>query len=142
VIYLDTSALAKKYIRNEPGHEKVIEIVGSEQGPPVSSALTRLEMISALTRRKNDIAGYEGAIDAFNDDWNSFLVWAIDDETLSGAADLILRHKLRAADSIHLATLICIRQHLKGKMLFLCSDKELFAAAEAEGFHALDPSFD
>jgi uncharacterized protein len=139
VIYLDTSALAKKYIRNESGHEKVIEIIKSGKGHPVSSALTRLEMISAFTRRKSEIAGYDSVIDAFNYDWDSFVVWAIDDETLNMAADLIMKHKLRSADSIHLATALGIRQHMKGKLLFVCSDRELLAAAEAEGIKALDP---
>lgn len=139
MIYFDTSALAKKYLKKEEGRSKVIGLLESNQERLVSSALTQLEIVSALTRRRKEIAGFEKAVEAFNDDWDAFIVWAIDNEVIEDAIGMIGLYGLKAADAIHLATARNMRNHMKDQMLVVSSDQELLAAAEQEGLPIFNP---
>jgi predicted nucleic acid-binding protein len=139
VIYFDTSALAKKYLKKEKGRGKVIELLESNPQHLVSSALTNLEILSALTRRQREISGFDKALQSFSEDWESFIVWTIDDSLIGSAAALIRIHRLKAADAIHLATACSIRKHIKDRLLFVSSDQELLTAADKEGLLVLDP---
>ena len=140
MIYLDTSAFAKKYFTSEKGHGKIIEIIKANPHKLFSCALTYIEALSALTRRKHEIRDYDEAIIVLKDDWDAFSVWGIDDEILTSAADLITLHRLRSADAIHLATALSIRRHMKGTPLFVCNDSDLGQAAEKEGLSVFDPT--
>jgi uncharacterized protein len=140
MIYFDTSAFAKKYFTNETGHGKVLEILKTNPAKLFTSALTYIEALSALTRRKHEIRDYDEAISALRDDWDAFSVWAIDDEILTSAAELITIHRLRSADAVHLATALSISRHMKGSALFVCSDTDLAQAAEEEGLSVIDPT--
>ncbi len=139
MIYFDTSALAKKYLKKEHGRGKVVELLESNPQHLVSSALTNLEITSALTRRQREISGFDKAMQSFSDDWESFIVWSIDDTLIASAANLIRLYKLKAADAIHLATACSIKGHIKDRLLFVSSDQELLAAANKEGFLVIDP---
>ena len=132
MIYFDTSALAKKYFINEKGHGEILKILKAHPHKLFSSALTYIEALSALTRRKHEIRDYEEAIITLKDDWDVFSVWAIDDEILTSAADLITHHRLRAA--------LSIRKHMKEPPLFVCNDAELAQAAKKEGLSVIDPA--
>lgn len=140
MIYFDTSALAKKYFINEKGHGKILKILRANPHKLLSSALTYIEALSALTRRKHEIRDYDEVIITLKDDWDVFSVWAIDDEILTSAADLITHHRLRSADAIHLATALSIRKHMKEPPLFVCNDAELIQAAKKEGLSVIDPA--
>lgn len=129
MIYFDTSALAKKYLKKEKGRKKVIELLESNPERLVSSALTQLEIISALTRRRKEIAGFGRAIEAFATDWDTFFIWAIDNEVIDDAIGLIGLYGLKAADAIHLATARNIRRHIKDQVLVVTSGHELLSAA-------------
>lgn len=139
MIYFDTSALAKKYLKKEKGRSKVIELLDSNPQHLASSTLTNLEITSALTRRQREISGFDKAMQSFSDDWGLFIVWTIDDALLASAVALIRLYKLKAADAIHLATACSIRKHIKDRLLFVSSDQELLAAANKEGFLVIDP---
>jgi predicted nucleic acid-binding protein len=139
MIYFDTSALAKKYLKSEKGRSKVLELLESNPQHLVSSALTQLEVISALTRRQKDVSGFEQAIEAFNNDWEAFIVWTIDDEAIADAISLVRLYRLKAADAIHLATARSVVHHTKDKLLVVSSDQELLAAANKEGLLVVDP---
>jgi predicted nucleic acid-binding protein len=139
MIYFDTSALAKKYLKREKGRQKVLENLEANPGRLVSSALTQLEVVSALTRRRSDISGYERAVEVFNRDWETFIVWAIDEELIAIAVDLIKVHRLKAADSVHLATALSIQRHIKERLILVSSDQELLTAANKEGLFVSDP---
>jgi predicted nucleic acid-binding protein len=139
MIYFDTSALAKKYLKKEKGRNRVIELLESNPQHIVSSALTNLEVISALTRRQKEISGFEKAVEAFHVDWETFIVWTIDGDVLDEAVDLIRLYRLKAADAIHLATARSVRSHTKDKVLVVSSDRELLEAAVREGLPVMDP---
>ena len=109
-VYLDTSALAKWYL-NEPGSEAFVAFIQAV-GMAVISTLTRTEIRSLLARRRRMgelDASLESVIYAtFQDDVSSghLLLYAVDDERLEEAANLIARYPefpLRTLDALHLA---------------------------------------
>jgi len=139
MIYFDTSALAKKYLKKEKGRSRTIELLETNPQDLVSSALTHLEVMSALTRRQKEIAGFEKAVEAFRDDWETFIVWAIDGDVINDAAALVRKHRLKAADAIHLATALSVRTHTKERLVLVSSDLALLSAAKKEGLVIVDP---
>lgn len=140
MIYFDTSALLKNYVKEEIGHRKVVDALVKNPQHLVASVLTRLELIAALTRRRNEIPEYEKVVRAFNDDWGVFIAWSIDDDLLVATEAIILKHGLRAADAIHLATALNVKKHTKDHLLFMSSCTELLKAASKEGLLVSDPT--
>jgi hypothetical protein len=50
---------------------------------------------------------------------------------------LLTRHALHAADAIHLASALLVRDGLNQPVTFACADAKLVAAARAEGLTAV-----
>ncbi len=123
MIYFDTSALAKKYIK-ETGSDKVIKIVAGEV--VATSKLTYPEMISTMVRRSKagDISSKELSelIGIFEDDYNYFALIDFSDEMLSLVKEILKRHFLKAADGIHLASALWLKNLINEKVTFVASD--------------------
>lgn len=110
LLYLDTSALARLYTR-EDGHEQVAAEYHHNTGI-VCHDITFVEMASALSgrRRRKLMAreAYERAWQAFAADWPTFRHVAIDPPLLADAAHLSAAHGLRAYDAVHLAAALAL----------------------------------
>lgn len=143
MIYFDTSAIAKKYIK-ETGSDEVIRIVDSEV--IATSKLTYPEMISTIVRRgrAGDISGKELSelISRFEDDWNYFALIDFTDEMLSLVKPVVKRHFLKAADGIHLASALWLKNSLAENITFVASDLNLLKAADMEGLHIINPQIE
>ncbi len=88
--YLDTSALIKRFVR-EQGSDTVAKLV--ESGEPVATAkIAFAEVYSGLTRRfrEGDLSGraYALVCRQFERDWAGFLRVDLHDEVLTLARDL------------------------------------------------------
>ncbi len=132
--YLDTSALIKRFVR-EQGSDTVAKLV--ESGEPVATAkIAFAEVYSGLTRRfrEGDLSGraYALVCRQFERDWGGFLRVDLHDEVLTLARDLIRRHPLRALDAIHLASALSLQKALGEEVAFAASDARLMRAAVAE----------
>jgi predicted nucleic acid-binding protein len=67
----------------------------------------------------------------------------ITETVLLRAVEIAREHRLRAADAVHLATAMDWREDLAlsgERVVFVASDLELLAAAEAAGFTVLNPA--
>lgn len=100
VLYVDTSALLKRYIR-ERDSEVAIELMGTD---PViaTSALTEVEVRRNLAR----LLGADDAARAkqgFTQDLDAFAVVALDATTCNHAARIAEQTLCRSLDSLHLA---------------------------------------
>lgn len=139
--YLDTSALAKKYIK-ESGSEKVKDILGKE-AIIATSKLTYAEMLSALIRRtrSGDISKSEAErfISDFENDWSEFYSVGVKDDIFSIIKRVIGLYSLRGVDSIHLASAVWLKEMLKEDIAFVASDANLLEAAQREGLHIINP---
>lgn len=145
--FLETSALAKRYILEE-GTPRVSQLVESGDSLLVSR-LALVEVASAAVRRTRagDIAedALTGLLQTLDDDFRRrFEVVELGGGTMSRSVDLIRVHALRAADGIQLACALIAAGSpgASSELMFVSSDRELNAAAETEGMTVLDPCRD
>lgn len=111
MIYFDSSALVKRYLR-EDGTDRVNEIIRST--PFIStSRLTYPEMLSAFARKykRGDILEREfhRAANKFETDWNYLFVIEFQNELLPLINKTVKEHYLRGADSVHLASALWLK---------------------------------
>lgn len=139
--FFDSSALVKRYVAEE-GREKVNSLV-EEAHLVIVSRLAYAEVFSALTRRRAAFAAgdaeFAAQIEEFRNDWCSFVVSDMNDETLGHVDRVIDKYRLRGADSIHLSTALWMRKELNPDIIFVASDKELLVAAREERFKVINP---
>jgi len=58
---------------------------------------------------------------------------------ISDARRLTLKHPLRAADAVHLSSVLMSRSLHGTDVRFVCSDRKLNDAAASEGLNVVDP---
>ena len=115
VIYVDTSALVKRYVQ-EKGTEVIDELF--EQRLPdeffALSTLAVLELKSALRRLlkggKLRPSQYRDSIADFSNDVPSVSIWlGVDNALAEEAAATLDRHPLRAGDALHFASVLRVK---------------------------------
>lgn len=135
--FVDTSALVKLYHREE-GTEILDGIVRNKNATIVISALSKIELTSALARkaRMNELtqAKYEDALRFFSDELSKFEVVPLNDEVLAGALNLIQKLAvttgLRTLDALQLSAGIIASK--RTEVMFVVSDKKLLRVAESQ----------
>jgi uncharacterized protein len=156
VLYLDSSALIKKYLV-EPGTPELQARLEQETdaGAVVfSSGLTYAEMhaIVARRRREQNLSEAEAAVihDRFDGDWvTSVTPVELSSAVLGFVRDIVKASPLRGADTLHLASALWLRDMTRlgvmpadysGPLTFVSSDKQLLAAARKQKILTFDPS--
>lgn len=144
--FLDTSALAKLYIR-EAGTEKMLRLAAQPDRPSlIILSLARVEFRAAVQRRlrSRDLTreNASSALAAFGEHLGSvYIVQHVTEAIIDKALDLIDRHDLRAYDSIQLAACLTLPvPQTEGRPTFTCADLRLLVAAEEEGWPVLNPA--
>jgi predicted nucleic acid-binding protein len=141
MIYFDSSALVKRYLREE-GNEAVKSIIGTTEVVSTSK-LTYPEILSAFMRkwRAHEIEKrpFQTAVDQFEDDWKHLLVIEFHDELLDVIKMLMQRYPLKAADSVHLSSVLWLEEAAKGNVTFVSSDVNLLKAAQVEKLKTINP---
>ena len=134
ILYLDTSALLKKYFK-EFGSAEVISR-WKEAVSIVTSSVTYAETMASFYRKKretginNELFG--AILNSFQTDWESFIRVEVTDD-LNGLIDKIVSvYPLRGFDAIHLASALVIHEKLPEDFLFACFDERLVHAAKME----------
>lgn len=142
MIYWDSSALIKKYLK-EDGSDTVLQWLSID---PVltTSQLTYAEVHATFARklRNKDISPktYEGTCSLFESDWKAMVIVRMEDKLLPKISSLLTRHPLRGADSVHLASALYVSEYSRCKSLpFACADKKLLQAAIDEGLSEWNP---
>jgi predicted nucleic acid-binding protein len=138
-IFIDTSALAKRYIQ-EPGSEELEDLFLSVAKKVFVSTLALPEFAAALGRKLRDkeILKQPAAIawKELEKDWQAlFIKIPLTKEIAESAVALATQHPLKGADAAHLATAMAA-----GASLFVASDQELMRASNKVGLEAYDPS--
>jgi uncharacterized protein len=135
ITYLDTSAMMKRYVR-ENGSEEVASLLQDAEFVG-ASALTRVEVASALNKAIR--VGWLTESDATNV-WRSFLVhWPsfvrldVTPSFLERASGLVWEYNLRAYDATHLAVAQMWQEAIGEKILFATYDKSLWEASRKSG---------
>ncbi len=143
ILYLDTSALVKLYIK-EPRSDLVRAYKGRAQ-EIATNVVAYTETYSAFRRafrveKRITKEGFKEAIHKFENDWRGggYTLVRVSDFILETARDLILKHGLRGFDGIHLASALFLKMN-GDEIWFGAFDSKLTEAAEKEGlFLAFD----
>ncbi len=139
--YADTSALARAFFPDEPGHRELRQMLLDGHEYVVTSELARLEFRRATfaahrDRRLTSPTGLLERFDATSGDHGSIGLIALEPQPVLGlATQLVERHPLRTLDAIHLA--VAIEESVvvapDDDLVFVTRDDRQAEAAEAEG---------
>lgn len=134
--YLDASALVK-LVLVERGSDDVADLwIGSDDTYASLFGYTELRaaVAAAIRGGRAGIASAAALRRGIEVVWSQVIGIGIDPPLVRAAGDLADRHRLRAADAIHLASAIRIRE---SDTAFVAFDGRLREAAAAEGFLVL-----
>ena len=144
--YLETSAVAKLYIR-EVGSDRVLALAArSAENRLAILSLTQVELRSAIRRREKaeDIAPHIAThlLETFGRHLETrFVTQPFNTAVLDFALALIDRHALRAFDAIQLGGYLAMKAAAGADApIFVSADQALLAAARADGLQVFDPS--
>jgi predicted nucleic acid-binding protein len=144
--FLDTSAVAKLYVR-EAGTDQMLALAGREDSPNlVIVSLCRVELCAAIRRRVRSsdlpLEDAQVALRSFQEHLSSiYIVQPVTEGVLQIAVDLLDRHELRAYDAVQLAACLSLSlPEYDRRATFVCADRRLCGAAEAEGLRVVNPS--
>lgn len=135
ILYLDTSALIKRYVA-EAGSADVVAIV--EQAESVASVLlTKVEMASAFSKavRLNWVekTAAESAWQDFLSHWQSFTRVTVTPNLVDQASSLAQEYGLRGYDATHLAAALTWQESLDTTVTLVTYDRELWSAGKKTG---------
>jgi predicted nucleic acid-binding protein len=141
MIYIDTSALAKRYIA-EKGSER-LHMLLSQHAVVATSRLTYAEILSAITRRHRaadvSIPDMVKVKKEFRADWERFTVVEVHAGVSQFVDRVIEKYALKASDSIHLSTALWLKHTTKQDLVFVASDIEILKRAKAERLEIHNP---
>lgn len=144
--YLDTSALVKLYVEEE-GTAFLLDLLAQyTEASFYVLAVSPLEFRSAVRRREaaGEIPGAVAAGVLARLERHLERRWLqvpMANAVLERAGRLVDRHGLRALDALQLAGCQTVAALPAGEpVAFVCADRELLAAAAAEGFRVIDPA--
>jgi predicted nucleic acid-binding protein len=139
ILYLDTSALVKRYF-DEKHSSEVISAWKSSLGI-ATSAVAYAELLAAVYRKASQVrvnrAQVENVVALFLEDWSSFIIVEVDNRLNETIHKVIASHALRGFDAIHLASALVIGSAVSDEFLFACYNDRLNHAARAEGLQTL-----
>ncbi|MGQ0601063.1 MAG: type II toxin-antitoxin system VapC family toxin [Anaerolineales bacterium] len=143
IVYLDASALVKRYLQ-ETGTEEVEALIDDAQITG-TALISRAEVVAALGKAarmslvKQDEAAR--AVQAFRTDWPALFRLRLDEATIAQADNLAWTHGLRGFDAVHLAAAQTWQDALTETIVFATYDKQLWHAAQQIGLNAWPPDF-
>jgi predicted nucleic acid-binding protein len=137
-IFLDTSALAKRYVQ-EPGSKELEKLFDSITPEVFISTLAFVEFAAAMGRklRNKEIVRMKAsqAIKELEEDWyNVFAKIPLDESLAETAASIALEYSLKGADAVHLAS-----AQATSVELFVASDDRLIRVAKKLGIDSYNP---
>jgi predicted nucleic acid-binding protein len=159
-LFLDASALAKRYLQEGISSQTVKRITSrsADWGGFIVSAIVHPEVVSAFATQvranslpivqRQIIARLPAVVAEFHREYGSgaFRILPVNEVILDDAARLIAAKptlNIGAADAIHLATAIEVRDRLDSSvsLVFVTADRGLAEAARKEGFAVFDPLY-
>ena len=139
--FWDTSALVPLVIAEKGSARSKVWL--REDSEVMVWTLTRVELLSALTRRRREKPESSAALLVARRDflraWESWSEVTAVDLTRLHAERLVEAHPLRAADALQLGAAWIAAEEDPGSLEFVTLDRNLATAAKREGFAVLGP---
>lgn len=132
MLYLDASALVKRYVEEE-GSELVVRAMDA------ANAWSMCRIGYVETVRAVAVAGGRKAIKKVEADWLSFDVVEVDSALAEHAAQLTLSAELRSLDALHLASALVLPPE---DLTVATWDARLHRAARDQGLQTLPAALD
>lgn len=135
ILYVDTSALVKLYVR-EAGSTTLRAHAGKADvlaTSVVAYAETRAAFARLRFSGSSNDARHDQRREQFGRDWDAFLRIEVDAEVLRRAGELAEFYGLRGFDSIHLASALWLAGRVSEQVDFAVFDRRLAAAAAKAG---------
>lgn len=134
IVYLDPSALVKRYVV-ERGSDAVEELIADAEA--LGTALvSRAEVVAAFAKavRTGTLEDEEAqqAREAFQTDWPDFVRLAISERVVARAADAAWDHGLRGYDALHLAAAVTWKDVQQAPLALATYDRRLWQAGREE----------
>lgn len=144
IVYFDTSALVKRYLR-ETDSDKVVALLNEAGRFFGSSVISKVEMSAAFQKAvRMNIVSSEAAVeiwDDFLDHWQRFARLRVTDATIERASDIAWKYGVRGYDSLHLAAALLWQETLGMKVLFAAFDRDLWRISRMTGLEAWPPDW-
>jgi uncharacterized protein len=139
ILYLDTTSLLRHYVREEASVAVDSWITHADFCSTSCASLT--EAASILARRppweRPSRVARARALDSLRDDWDDYIVVALDERR---AAEIAWRRHLRGLDAVHLAAAATLADLAAPiAVVFSSFDRELARAAREEGLGVIQP---
>ena len=136
IIYFDTSALVKRYLREEDS-DNVVALFNETDHLFGSVVLTQVEMAAAFQRAvRMDVASPKLAAEVWKDfleHWQAFTRLRIFAGTIERASENAWKYDLRGYDSLHLAAALLWQETLGVQITMATFDRELWTAGQNAG---------
>lgn len=131
ILYLDASALVKRYIAEKGSAQVNAWIAAAEM--VVTGLITRVEVAAAIARagRMKLISSDEtlAALRQFRSEWDSFQRLPVNENSVIRGDILAYEHNLRGYDGIHLACALIWQESLGMPVTLASFDSQLIEAA-------------
>jgi predicted nucleic acid-binding protein len=135
ILYLDTSALVKLYVR-EAGSLAVRRETNAAEAV-ATSAVAFAEARAAFARLARERPAsrklHRRRVSQFDRDWRHYLVVELTPAVTRSSGEFAELHALRGFDAIHLASALWLRSAYSGDLAFMAYDRRLTAAAVDAG---------
>jgi len=138
IVYLDASALVKRYVA-EAGSTEVGDLIGAAEALG-TTVVSRAEVSAALAKAvrvklvAKDAAA--SALQAFTVDWDHLIRLQMTEALVARAAALAWEHGLRGYDAVHLATALIWHETLGEPVVVATFDRQLWRGARATALGA------
>jgi predicted nucleic acid-binding protein len=135
IAYLESSALAKQFLREEKSSEVSLLIENVEA--VATSIISRVEVSAALSKAARmqwtTIENAKAALRSFRRQWADMPTVEINEAVVSRADDFAWEFGLRGYDAVHLASAVAFQDSLGQAVMFASFDKDLRKAAKEMG---------
>ncbi len=130
IVYLDTSALIKLYVKEE-GTALVLKMLKSAD-LIATSKVAYVETRTAMARLWREgllkEQTYQLVKESFQQDWNNYLLVELSDTVINMGGEMTEKYKLRGFDAIHLASALMLKKQLEQDITGGCWDARLWDA--------------
>jgi predicted nucleic acid-binding protein len=141
ILYLDTSALVKRYF--EEPHSREIIARWQASSEIVTSSVAYAEAMAAFQRKKRETEiAYDIILESeklLRSEWQGFIRIEVNDGLNAVIERVVRKYPLHGFDAIHLASALAVFEQLPDDFLFACFDQNLLKAARAEGMETYPP---
>ncbi len=135
IVYLDASALVKRYIA-EDGTPEVNELIDRADSV-VTNLISRAEVAAAIMRASRiEIINREDALQAiqkFRSEWESVQRLPVTEATVARADSLVSNYDLRGYDAVHIAAALIWQEAIIETITMATYDHILWNVARKEG---------